>query len=130
MRTREREFVLTRPADATATPSQHEKTVLDAASPGANVRVLPIVHDIPGRRNGFHKRADIAFIGGYSHLPNVDAVTHFLDHIWPTIRVALPDISFHALGADMPTTLSGRQDPGFVAVGYVEQLQPCWSGSG
>ena len=74
--------------------------------------------------NGFAKRSGVAFVGGYRHDPNVDAVRWFLADVWPSVRRALPMADFFAIGADMPSELRRRDDDGFVAVGHVKDLTP------
>lgn len=123
LRTRERELDLIRLADATIVVSDEELKLLEDEVPGAPVHEVRLIRDIPGRHADFAARRHIGFIGGYRHLPNLDAVRHFLDSVWPLVRRELPDVQFHLMGADMPEELRGRTDPGLVLVGYVADLQ-------
>lgn len=41
--------------------------------------VLPFIHDDYIPLNGFPSRADIAFVGGFRHPPNIDAVQWLVD---------------------------------------------------
>jgi glycosyltransferase involved in cell wall biosynthesis len=122
--TRELEIHAVRMADATIVVSQVEKGILEAAVPGAAVYWCPLIQEVVGRTNGFGVRSGIAFVGGYRHLPNVDALYFFLDEVWPLIHEAAPAMRFYAIGADMPDGLRGRRDPGFVPVGQVPELAP------
>jgi hypothetical protein len=121
---REREIHVARMADATIVVSSAEKAILEQAAPGARVYWCPLMQDVVGRSNGFAERSGVAFIGGYRHHPNMDAVEYFLDEIWPAVRAELPDVQFFAIGADMPSQLRERADGGFVAVGHVDDLRP------
>ncbi|HUI08014.1 MAG TPA: glycosyltransferase [Verrucomicrobiae bacterium] len=47
------------------------------------------------RRDG---RPVVLFTGHLSHAPNVDAVSYFLEHIWPIIRQDRPDAVFQVVG--------------------------------
>jgi hypothetical protein len=98
----ERETYLTRQCDATIVVSQYEAALLRSHVPGANVVVLPLAREVPGTRRGYVDRRDIGFIGGFSHLPNVDAVKYFLLNMWPTIAAAIPEAEFQVVGADLP----------------------------
>ena len=122
--TRELEIHVARTADATIVVSSVEQDILEAAAPGARVFWCPLIQDVVGRVNGFAKRSGVAFVGGYRHGPNVDAVRWFLADVWPSVRRALPMADFFAIGADMPSELRRRDDDGFVAVGHVKDLTP------
>ena len=121
---REREVLVSRLADATIVVSSVEKTILEDSAPGARVYWCPLMQDVVGRSSDFAERSGVAFIGGYRHQPNVDAVEYFLDEIWPSVHAAMPGIQFFAIGADMPSHLRQRADEGFVAVGHVDELRP------
>ncbi|MCK0208907.1 glycosyltransferase [Starkeya koreensis] len=128
LRTRERELDLIRLADAAIVVSNEELKLLEDEVPGATVHEVRLVRDIPGRRRDFAARRHIGFIGGYRHLPNLDAVGYFLDSVWPLVRRELPDVQFHLMGADMPDELRRRSDPGLVPVGHVADLQEAFEG--
>ena len=119
---REMETYVARMSDVTLVVSTFEKALLEEVAPGARVRLFPLIHDAVGRKNGFASRAGLAFIGGYRHQPNIDALLYFLDEIWPLVRQSLPGVKFLAVGADMPEDLRRRDEEGFVAVGHVEDL--------
>jgi glycosyltransferase involved in cell wall biosynthesis len=122
-RTTEREQYLTRVADVTIVVSAEEAKMLEERVPGAQISVVPLIRDIPGTSVPLAARSDIGFLGGYKHTPNVDAVTYFLDEIWPLIHAQLPAMKFKLMGADMPAELKARTDPGLVVVGHVDNLQ-------
>jgi hypothetical protein len=121
--TREREVSVTRQADATIVVSQDEEKLLGKTVPGAVIYTVPLIRETPGRgANGFAQRQGIAFVGGFLHRPNIDAVRYFLEEIWPRIYAQLPHVEFLAIGADMPAEISSRHDPGFIPKGYVKDL--------
>ena len=122
MATREREIYVARMADATFVVSMAEKSLLESAAPGACVVWMPLMNDVPGCTNGYERRSGLAFLGGFLHRPNADAVEYFLDEIWPLIRLSSPGMCFYAIGPDIPESLSARSDPGFVPVGHVQDL--------
>jgi glycosyltransferase involved in cell wall biosynthesis len=112
-------------SDATIVVSEHEAQTLRDAVPEAKVFMIPLVRDyVTGRRASFTERTGIGFIGGYYHLPNVDAVHYFLDQVWPHVRAALPEPTFFVIGSNLPNELAARNDPGVTWVGHVPDLEP------
>ncbi|MBB4650818.1 glycosyltransferase involved in cell wall biosynthesis [Aminobacter niigataensis] len=120
--TRERELAVARLADVTIVVSHEERRLLNQVIPGTPVSVVPLIRGVPGRKSGYLERSGIGFIGGYLHRPNTDAVTFFLDQVWPEVRKRLPEVKFYAMGADMPEHIRTRKDAGYVAVGHVSDL--------
>ncbi len=121
-RTREREIAVARLADATIVVSEQEAQLLSETIPGTPVYTIPLIRKSPGRRNGFAPRHGVGFVGGFKHTPNVDAIHHFLDTIWPDVRKRLPDVPFYIMGANMPDEIRDRSDPGVIALGHVPDL--------
>ncbi|HSE85005.1 MAG TPA: glycosyltransferase, partial [Candidatus Binatia bacterium] len=109
-------------ADCTLVVSQAEASLLNQEIPSAHVEWFPFVRDIPGRKKGFDTRRNIAFIAGYLHEPNVDAVRYFVRDIWPHIAERLPHAQFLMVGSNMPENVRGLASDRIRAVGYVEDL--------
>jgi glycosyltransferase involved in cell wall biosynthesis len=121
--TREREQFLALKSDVTVVVSPAEKALLSAAVPGANIAVLPLGR--PARTSPvppFEARHDIGFIGGYAHVPNVDAVRFFLSDVWPLVRAELPDCRFLIAGAGLPEGVVSGEDDRVIAQGHVAEL--------
>lgn len=53
----------------------------------------------------FEARADIAFLGGYGHAPNVEAVEWFVQKVMPLISISLPKVTFRVYGSGVPQRL-------------------------
>jgi glycosyltransferase involved in cell wall biosynthesis len=121
--TLEREYHLTRMSDATIVVSFEEKKILDKELSDTNVHVIPLIREMPGTQVGFESRANIGFIGGFKHTPNIDAVEYFIADIWPLIRQSLPEAEFHVMGADMPEDMRSIAAPGVRMIGQVDDLQ-------
>jgi predicted nucleic acid-binding Zn-ribbon protein len=123
------EVAATRDADATIVVSSREAAYWQAEIPEAEIFMVPLIRDYKvGRRGGFGDRRAIVFIGGFKHVPNIDAVTYFLDEVWPLVRAVMPDVEFRVIGADLPESLSTRSDPGVKFIGYVEDLEEYFAG--
>jgi glycosyltransferase involved in cell wall biosynthesis len=109
-------------ADCTLVPSMAEASLLAKEVPGAYVECIPFSAGLPGRKRGFDARQDIAFIAGYLHEPNVDAVTYFVNEVWPHIAERLPEVQFLMVGSNMPQSVSSLANDRIKAIGYVEDL--------
>jgi len=66
------------------------------------IHTIPLIRNETQRAGGFEGRKDIAFIGGYKHPPNVDAVHWLVKKVWPAIAKAVPDASLRICGSHMP----------------------------
>ncbi|MFC0408642.1 glycosyltransferase [Roseomonas elaeocarpi] len=121
---RAREEFLTRECDATIVVSSAERQILQASFPEALVVEMPLARRVQPRRNGFAARRGIGFIGGFAHLPNIDAIRWFLHEIWPLILRDMPDCAFSIVGADLPEDVL-RGVPGEVRyLGHVPDVAP------
>lgn len=69
----------------------------------------------------------IVFVGWMRHLPNRDALTWFLDAIWPMIRKTHSSVRFEVVGAGLPKNLEQRllTDDRVDYLGYVKDIRPC-----
>ncbi|HJQ35761.1 MAG TPA: FkbM family methyltransferase [Thermoanaerobaculia bacterium] len=126
--TRERELYLVRQADATIVVSSLELRLLESAVPGARVFELPLLRPVHPPKTGFALRNGVGFIGGFAHLPNVDAVKFFLDNIWPSVQAELPDCRFVIAGPDLPTGLVTALPEGVRYAGHVDDLEAWFEG--
>ncbi|HYD87717.1 MAG TPA: glycosyltransferase [Vitreimonas sp.] len=121
--TRERELGVMRTVDAAIVHSTFERDTMASLAPDAKVYVFPWILDPAGRTAPFAARRDIAFLGGYRHSPNVDAVRYFAEKIWPHVRARRPDMKFIVAGSECPEELlqlHGRDN--IEVVGFVDDL--------
>lgn len=97
------------------------KLLLDA-EPSLNVQVVPwTVRPRPTMRP-FAERSGTAFVGGFGHPPNVDAVRYLVREILPLMHRRLPDFTTYLIGSNMPGEITNLQVPGVMPVGYVSVL--------
>ncbi|WP_417528903.1 glycosyltransferase [Marinomonas shanghaiensis] len=124
--TKNRELEIIRLSDISIVLSEHEKIMLSKEHGVDTTAVVPLVLDIPGCAVSFDKREGIAFIGGYQHTPNVDAVLFFVESLWPSIKSRLPGIKFYVIGSKPTVELLSlpEQDPDIVVTGFIESLDP------
>jgi len=127
--TRDKELRLIRDADVSVVVSPVEQELLAREAPGAQVEVLSNVHEVFGRRRGFAERADLMFIGGFQHPPNIDAAEWFVREIWPLVRADLPEARFHLIGSKAPEAVRVLGEvEGVVFHGFVEDIEPFLDG--
>ena len=70
----------------------------------------------------FADRRDIAFLGGFGHPPNLDAVEFFITAVMPGLRKRLPGVRFRIYGAEVPELLRKRATTDIVLDGYVADV--------
>ncbi len=95
------------------------------------IRVIPNGVDT----SHFHPRppaspgSGVLFVGSFPHLPNLDALDHFLAEVWPQVRRRLPGARLTVAGARPPQRvleLDGRD--GIAVAGEVADLAPLYRG--
>jgi glycosyltransferase involved in cell wall biosynthesis len=82
--------------------------------------VTEVASDVPG----FEGRADIAYLGGFGHHPNVEAVEWFVAKVMPLMREALPGVKFRVYGSNIPKSLLAlaEKDDNLVIEGWVPSV--------
>ena len=94
-------------ADRSIAITETEKQAILQKWPRAIVEVVPNVHSVRISPMPWGTRKGLVFIGGYDHEPNVDAVTWFVQEIFPKVQEQIPDVRFTILGSK-PTELVKR----------------------
>lgn len=82
------------------------------------VHHLPFMVDtaeVPTETPSFEERTNFLFIGGGKHAPNIDAIKHLKNDIWPKIRKQLPKAKMNIYGAYLPQKIQELND---TAVGF------------
>jgi glycosyltransferase involved in cell wall biosynthesis len=121
---KQREFAVIREADASIVHSTSEFELLRPELPDAKLHVFPLIMDVQGTNKNFTERKDIVFVGGYAHLPNVDAVQYFVSEIMSLLRQSLPGVRFHVVGSNPPPEIIALASEDVIIVGFVEDLNP------
>ena len=123
------EIEIMRRSDATIVISQEEKRILEREAPDVNVFCIPYVREIRPGTNDFAARSDIVFIGGFNHLPNIDAVEYFAKEVFPLVREKLPDVTFRIIGSNIPGMVFKEEkvnelarEPGVEIAGFADEL--------
>jgi hypothetical protein len=124
VRARTRELQLAREADAVIVVSSSEVELLGREAPEAFAVELPLARPIVPPINAYAARTGIGFIGGFKHLPNLDALRWFVSEVWPLVLDVLPECHFSVVGPDLPAdSLVGV--PGRIeTLGHVPDVGP------
>jgi len=120
------EIDIIRKCDVTIVMSEVERAILAEELPGSDVRLLPLMFVEPASLvPAYTARKDIIFIGGFPHVPNVDAVLYFAREIWPIVKTHLPSVSWHIVGnAPPPEVIALDGQHGIRVHGYVKDITP------
>jgi glycosyltransferase involved in cell wall biosynthesis len=121
---RARDLYVAQSSALTLAVSQMEKDLLLQEAPSLNVEVLSTIHNITRPKRAFSERRDILFVGGFNHLPNVDAVTFFVKEIFPLIKRNLPDMRFYVAGSNPPRQVLSQGSEDVIIAGYIKDLTP------
>lgn len=122
-RTRRAELALVRAADSTWVVSAYERELLAQLEPSAAIGVVSNIHSIVAETAGFSAREGLLFFGSFRHPPNVDAALWMANEIFPLLRVELPQLALHVVGADAPDSiLALARLPGVRVHGHVPDL--------
>ena len=95
----------------------------------SHLRVIPNGVDVDVYHPGADpaERSDLLFVGSFPHLPNLDALDHFLAETWPQIRKRRPEARLTVAGARPPQRvlrLDGHD--GVQVAGEVPDLGPLY----
>jgi len=68
----------------------------------------------------------LIYTGGMNMFANRDAVSYFIEQVWPRIRAAVPEARFYAVGQDPSAELRRAATPesGVIVTGYVDDVRP------
>lgn len=121
--TQEEELAIMRKVDLTLSYNDVEHAIIFTHTAGeAQVTKLPWVVEIEKDVAPFSARADIGFLGGYGHPPNVEAVEFFVGSVMPLLRQRLPGVRFRVFGSNMPLRFKELARDDVEMVGFVEEL--------
>jgi glycosyltransferase involved in cell wall biosynthesis len=115
--------------DCVTTPSVEEAAVIADLVPGTEVRVLPpYLYKIDSKvilgGSPLELCNKIIFVGGYAHLPNVDAAKVLVENIMPLVWRSVPGARVMLVGSDPPPEVCRLAADRVEVVGYVRHLEP------
>lgn len=119
-----REYQAISGVDYAIVHSDVERDLLARELPDAKVAVIPWTVERTPAATSFAQRKNIAFIGGYRHPPNVDAVEFFVTEILPPLVQLVPDVKFLVIGSHLPDRLRQLAASNVQILGFVSDLGP------
>ena len=117
------EIDLASQVDAVIVHSTHEVEVIRNRQPDARVHFVPWTFKARSEPTSPHGRKGIAFVGGFGHPPNVDAVDWFVEDIWPSVAPRAGQHEFRIVGSKMPERFEHLRGPTIDPVGFVADLE-------
>lgn len=121
---RELELAMTRASDATMVVSDAEREQVLRDVPDATVLVVPTLHEIEPHVASPEEREGILFVGGFEHLPNVDAAICLVRDVMPQVWSELGDIQVTIVGSQPPPEVRALASSRVDVAGWVEDLDP------
>ncbi len=123
MNTRHRELAVMEDVDAILSYNDTEHSVISSHTFEANkIFKCPWVLSEKKLRVPFGERKDIAFLGGFNHLPNREAVLYFVNEVMPLIRQKSPEIIFNVYGSGITEEIEALASDDVHIKGFVESL--------
>ena len=121
-RVRAVELAAVRFVDGVITHSSYEQAIIEREVPNARVHLVPWSIEARPTLQPWAERRGLAFIGSYSHPPNLDAAWWLIQDVMPLVRAQNPAIECILAGSNMPEALKAAVAPGVRAVGFVDDL--------
>ncbi len=122
--TKKLELAIARQADRALVVSAEEKILLEEIAPDIETHVVSNIHSPYEKPTPYRSRADLLFIGGFEHLPNVDGITWFCEEIFPKVKLLLPEAKLHIVGSKPTQEIFDLATDDIIVHGYVEDITP------
>nr|WP_281500781.1 glycosyltransferase [Kordiimonas marina] len=122
-KTREEELAVMRQVDMNLSYNEVEHAViLSHNMEQSRVMKAPWVVDVADDIPPFDAREGIAFLGGYGHPPNVEAMRYFVREVMPALRKALPGVPLYVYGSNMNDEVASLAADDVIIVGHIEDV--------
>jgi len=109
-------------ADIILTPSEDERNFITGLGISENkiVAIKPYFFETqPEPITDFSGRKDILFVGGFTHMPNVDAVLWFANEIWPLLKNKVGGAKFIIAGSNAPMEIRALAGNDIEVLGFI-----------
>jgi polysaccharide biosynthesis protein PslH len=125
---RREELTTYRHADGVYLCSAADEQRLLSEAPHVRTAVIPNAADVeyyqPRAMDPPPDGRTVVFFGLLSYVPNIDAVTHFVQDIWPRVAAAHPEARCKIIGGQPPPSLMALAGPRVEFTGFVSDLRP------
>jgi polysaccharide biosynthesis protein PslH len=130
---RREELATYRDADGVYLCSAADERRLLNEAPGSRTAVIPNAADVeyyqPRTADPRPDGRTVVFFGLLSYVPNIDAVTHLVQDIWPRIAEAHPNARCKIIGGQPPASIKALAGPRVELTGFVSDLRPHLAGA-
>ncbi|MGA3004646.1 MAG: glycosyltransferase [Acetobacteraceae bacterium] len=116
------EIAVMRNVDCVIVHSPVEAALLAESDAALQVEVVPWTVRLRPSTLPFAARSGAAFVGGFGHPPNLDAVRYLVGEILPLLRPVAPGCTTYLVGSKMPDEVQAMRGPGVVPLGFVPVL--------
>lgn len=121
--TREAELAVMRKVDLVLSYNEVEHAIILSHNLDVTpVAKCPWVVELPALVPGFEQRQDVAFLGGFGHPPNIEAVEWFIEEVMPLLRKKLPGVRFVVYGSNVPESIDALGCEDVIIKGYVKEV--------
>ena len=121
--TRDEELDVCMKVDAVLTYNTTEQAVISShIAQDANMHTTPWIVEQKNSGPQFKEREGIAFLGGYNHTPNTEAVEYMVKEVMPKLKTQRPDIIFYIYGSKMPEHFKSFACENIKVKGFAETL--------
>lgn len=117
--TRDAELAVMRKVNLALSYSEVEQAVIVSHNLGSTkTSGCPWVVETASQVPAYASRKGIAFLGGFGHRPNVEAVEWFVREVMPLLRDKLPGVPFLIYGSKAPDSLKALQADDVILKGF------------
>jgi GT2 family glycosyltransferase len=116
------ELDLATQVDAVIVHSTFESDLIKKERPDACVHYVPWTIETISTPAVMAERSGIAFVGGYGHPPNADAVDWFVKEVWPLVTESMTEHAFKIVGSRMPERFNDLRGSTIDPIGFVDDL--------
>ncbi len=114
--------------DGCTLTSARDQAMLLSDEPLAHTAVVPNGVDLsffrPSPLRAPDEAPSLLFFGAMDYFPNTDAMTFFLDEVFPLLLAKYPRLRVSIVGRKPPESLVARQSPNVEVTGLVDDVRP------
>jgi len=118
------ELSLMEKSDLTILTSTAEAEILHKENDSLKFAILPNIHTELKDVKKFETRNNILFVAGFQHTPNIDAVQHLVNDIWPIIKQKLTKVKLYIVGSNPTDAVKKLASDDIIVTGFVNDLVP------
>lgn len=123
-KTRDQELAVMRTVDVVLSYNKIEHVIIQSHNlDQTKVALCPWVVDTVENIPNFTSRDGIAFLGGYGHPPNVEAIEFFVEKVMPLLRLRIPGVNFLVYGSNVPDSFAKYESDDVLIKGWVKDVK-------